>query len=134
MTTKHIPKSPNSMSVALRHTAIAALVLAGALLLIATIDRARVWHDSVTLWTSVIEYDDTVARAWNSRGAALGEAGQDAAALRDFTAALTLEPCYQGALQNRYLLAVRHGDMNLAARDRATAIDCRNRGIRGRRQ
>jgi len=113
--------------------AIALIVVAGALLFVATVRRARVWRDSVTLWTSVLEYDDTIARAWNSRGAAFGESGQDGAAWHDFTAALQIEPCYQGALGNRILVALKHGDTASAQRDRATSIECHNRDIRARR-
>ena len=89
-----------------------------------TFQRSRAWHDSVTLWTSVIEADPEIALAHNSRGAALAVRGDFADAARDFDEAIALEPCYVTALRNRWLVAQKTGDASAAAAARDKLSRC----------
>jgi tetratricopeptide (TPR) repeat protein len=100
------------------------VVIAGSILLaFLTWQRCAAWHDSVALWTSVIEYDDTIAFAYNSRAVAL--VAEDApAAKRDLDRAVLLDPCYGSALRNRALFAGRAGDLAAADRDLQRAMAC----------
>jgi hypothetical protein len=100
-------------------SAIAIVALA-----LATNARIAVWRDSVTLWSSVIDYDDSIELAYNSRGVALAQAGLDALARADFDRAVALSPCYSGALENRAVLSHReHRDAD-ADRDLRRAAAC----------
>jgi Tfp pilus assembly protein PilF len=84
-----------------------------------------VWHDTVVLWTSVIEYDSTLALPYNNRAVAFVEQGDNAGALRDLNASLAIDPCYAMALNNRMIVALRLGDSAAAARDRDRLSRCR---------
>ncbi len=96
---------------------LAILLLIAAVLGIATFNRSRVWHDSVTLWSDVIESDPANALAHNSRAVALAQRAEIAAAVRDLNTALALDPCYVTAIRNRVIIAARIGDRQSAARD-----------------
>ncbi len=98
-----------------KHWPIIAIV--AALLGAGTFARSRVWHDSLTLWTSVIETDPQIALPYNARAAALASMGDRRAALRDLDRAIALEPCYAMALRNRIVVTQRLGDSAAAARD-----------------
>jgi hypothetical protein len=104
MLLKHIPRA----SIA----AAAAAVLLGVM----SFQRTQVWHDSVSLWSSVIDADPDVAMAYNNRAAALTERHDVAAAVRDIDRALALDPCYDTALRNRTIAAVSSGDQATARR------------------
>jgi protein O-mannosyl-transferase len=90
---------------------VAALLGAGAFM------RSRVWHDSITLWSSVIESNPEIALPYNARAAALFSAGDRRGALRDLDRAIAIKPCYAMALRNRILLSQRLGDSAAAQRD-----------------
>jgi hypothetical protein len=107
-----------------RIAAISLTILAIALLLPATVARTAVWHDSVTLWTNVIEFDASLAMPRNARGVAFAQRGDYASATRDFDAALTLAPCYRNAIRNRALIAIRQRDRVSAARLAALYARC----------
>ena len=83
------------------------------------------WHDSVALWTSVIDYAPELALPYNSRAVALAQRGDNAAALRDLDASIAIDPCYAMALNNRIIVAQRLGDSAAAARDRDKLSRCR---------
>jgi hypothetical protein len=103
--------SPSSR---LRMTAIVAIV--AAVLGAAGFRRSRVWHDSVTLWSSVIEVDPQVALPYNSRAVALAANGDTQGTIRDLDQAIALNPCYAMALRNRIMVAQRLGDRVTASR------------------
>ena len=86
--------------------------------------RTRVWHDSISLWTSVIEYTDQSRLAFNSRAVALAEIGRTADARRDFDRALAVDPCYGQALRNRAILSAREGNLRAADADLARWMAC----------
>jgi len=98
-----------------KHWPIVAIV--AALLGAGTFMRSRVWHDSVTLWSSVIETNPDIALPYNARAAALASAGDRRGALRDLDRAIALEPCYAMALRNRIVVSQRLGDTAAAQRD-----------------
>jgi protein O-mannosyl-transferase len=104
---------------AFRRWPVALVVALPVVLCLMLLTRARiaVWHDSVTLWSSVLAYDDGVAVAHNDRGAALAQGGLIGPARADFDRAIALEPCYTLALRNRALLSLREGRRMEAERD-----------------
>lgn len=103
--------------------AIVAALLA-IIFVIASNARTRVWHDSISLWTSVIDYTDQSRLAFNSRAVALAEIGRTADARRDFGRALAVDPCYGQALRNRAILSVREGNLAAADADLAHLVAC----------
>jgi protein O-mannosyl-transferase len=102
-----------------------AVALVAAMLGALAFNRSRVWHDSVTLWSNVIDNDPGISRAWNSRGVAFVEEGDFASAVRDFDRSIALEPCYEQALVNRYIVAEKFGDKAGAAAARDKLTKCR---------
>jgi len=109
----------------LGRNAAVAVIVAGALVLsVVTWQRCAVWRDSVSLWTSVIDYDDQVPLAYNSRAVALIAAGDAKGARIDLDRALAIDLCYGAALRNRALLTGRAGDLAAADRDLQRAIRC----------
>ena len=102
-----------------------AIAILGAILGALSFNRSRVWHDSVTLWSNVIENDPGISRAWNSRGVAFVENGDFPAAVRDFDRSIAIEPCYEQALVNRYIVAEKFGDKAGAAAARDKLAKCR---------
>jgi tetratricopeptide (TPR) repeat protein len=109
----------------LRRNAALAVIVAGAVVLsLATWQRCAVWRDSLSLWTSVIDYDDQIPLAYNSRAVALIARSDANGARIDLDRALTLDHCYGAALRNRALLAGRAGDLGAADRDLVQAISC----------
>src|SRR6266849_706454 len=105
-----------------RMTMLIAIVAAA--LGVMTFERSKVWHDSVSLWSSVIEYDPHVALPYNARGVALAQQGHNAAALRDLNAAIEIDSCYAMALRNRIVVENRLGDAAGVARDRDRLSRC----------
>ena len=103
--------SPSSR---LRMTGTIALI--AALLGAAAFNRSRVWHDSVSLWTSVIERDPQLALPYVSRSQAWFMSGDLEGAIRDVDRAIALSPCYGMALSNRRSLAIGLGDRTTEAR------------------
>jgi tetratricopeptide (TPR) repeat protein len=101
------------------------IAIIAALLGAASFNRSRVWHNGVSLWTSVIEYDPQLALPYNSRAVALAERGDNAAALRDLNTSIAIDPCYAMALNNRIIIDHRLGDSAAAARDRDKLSRCR---------
>ena len=103
----------------LRMTTIVAIV--AALLVGAAFARSHVWHDSVSLWTSVIDEHPEVALAYNNRAAASGDPREIVA---DLDRAIALDPCYATALRNRMMAAERLGDNVAAASARDKLSRC----------
>ena len=105
-----------------RMTIVVAIIAAA--LGVATFERSKIWHDSVALWSSVIEYDPHIALPYDARGVALAQRGDNAAALRDLNAAIAIDPCYAMALRNRIVVENRLGDAAGVARDRDRLSRC----------
>ncbi|HEY6844199.1 MAG TPA: hypothetical protein VI391_08530 [Thermoanaerobaculia bacterium] len=81
-----------------------AVALIAAILAALTFQRSRVWHDSFSLWDSVIAADPRLPQAYNGRAAALFSRGDLTGARRDIDRALAIDPCYAPALRNRAAL------------------------------
>lgn len=84
----------------LRPALVTGLILASAILSYATIQRTKVWKDSVTLWTDAIEKDGRAPAAFNGRGDAYLMLKQYDKAIADFKQALTLQEKYHEAHYN----------------------------------
>lgn len=127
----YLPSIAVAWLIALAVRRIPSLIWPAALLAIAFIVltnvRSRIWHDSVSLWTSVIDYTEESRLPFNNRGAALAEMGRFAEARRDFDRALAIDPCYGGALRNRALLSLREGNVAAAKGDLARLARCGSR-------
>jgi hypothetical protein len=80
------------------------IAIIAAILGLLTFERSRVWHDSISLWNSVIATDPRIAQAYNGRAAALFARGDVAGARRDIDRALAIDPCYAPALRNQIVL------------------------------
>ncbi|HLJ75640.1 MAG TPA: hypothetical protein VKU62_13695, partial [Thermoanaerobaculia bacterium] len=80
------------------------IAIIAAILGVLTFERSRVWHDSISLWNSVIAADPQIAQAYNGRAAALFSGGDVAGARRDIDRALVIDPCYAPALRNQIVL------------------------------
>jgi protein O-mannosyl-transferase len=113
------------IALAVKPRLVPLIAIVAALLGGASFNRSRVWHDSVALWTSVIEYDPTLALPYNNRAVAFVEQGDNAGALRDLNASIAIDPCYAMALNNRMIVALRLGDSAAASRDRDRLSRCR---------
>jgi len=75
-----------------------------AILGVLAFERSRVWHDSISLWNSVIAADPHIAQAYNGRAVALFARGDLDDAKRDIDRALAIDPCYAPALRNQIVL------------------------------
>lgn len=99
--------------------------LAGALcagLLVATVDRNRVYRDEIAFWADVAWKSPRNVRAWNNLGYALALEGRDEEAATAFEEALGISPADPEATMNLHLL--RRGRLGPTARPRRGA--CRS--------
>lgn len=88
---------------------LAAAILLCLLLATLSFRQVRVWRDSETLWSHVLAVQPPHPYAYNNRGAARRDRGNDRAALADFSRALELKPDYAAALANRAGVLRRRG-------------------------
>lgn len=122
-----------TMTTRLRMRALAAKIVciaAGAAILASlgwlTLRQTGIWKDSITLWTYVIaEEPERVPLAYNNRGLALSNSGQLDDAIRDFSAAIDLNPYNLRYYHNRGEAFGKKGEFDKALRDydRAIALD-----------
>ncbi|CAG1004501.1 partial Lipoprotein NlpI, partial [Anaerolineae bacterium] len=88
-----------------------------------TVRQAKIWKDSVTLWSREIElYPMTVPTAYNSRGQAFHATGELEKAVKDYTDAITLNPFDAFPYNNRALVYEALGKNDLALDDYTKAI------------
>ncbi len=85
------------------------LWLAVFMLALKSIEQTRIWNNSVTLWTHVIEHNPTAFLAYNDRAVAYIERGQYDLALADYGAILQFDPDNADAYYNRGLLLKKIG-------------------------
>ena len=72
-----------------------------ALLGIMTLERTRIWNNTVTLWTDVIEKNENVQIAWYNRGNARSDSANYKGAIEDYDHAIKILPGYYNAYINR---------------------------------
>ncbi len=77
--------------------------------------QISIWKDSITLWTSVIEYDSKVLTSYLNRGKAYEDIGKINEAIMDWESAVSLNPKYIKAQYNL-------GNARLKAKDYKGAI------------
>ncbi len=70
----------------------------------------RIWKDSVTLWSHVINCNPHLATAYNNRGEAYGQKGLLNLALADYDKALDLDPYHASSYQNKAHVFDQLGD------------------------
>jgi tetratricopeptide (TPR) repeat protein len=70
------------------------------LLAVGTVQRNRVWQDSLTLWSDVVAKSPLNARGQNNLGRFLGDRGRFAEAVSHFQEAVRLKPDYADAHYN----------------------------------
>ncbi len=80
----------------------AAIVVLG-LLSYTTINQIRVWKNSLSFWSRVIEVEPGYSKAYDERGATYGNIGYYQLALKDFDRAIELNPQFWKAFYNRGL-------------------------------
>jgi protein O-mannosyl-transferase len=85
--------------------------------LFTTIQRGKVWENSLTLWNDVLEQYDYVPEALNNRGMVYFLSGNYSKALADFNRAIEIENnSFEGYL-NRSAVLIETGDFEQALRD-----------------
>jgi tetratricopeptide (TPR) repeat protein len=95
-----------------------AAVLLFAALSYATIAQIGIWKTSIDLWSAVIETQpDPAPLAYYNRGQAFMNMGQVENAIRDYSAAIALNPFYQEAVYNRGIAYEKIRAFDLALRD-----------------
>jgi tetratricopeptide (TPR) repeat protein len=66
-----------------------------------TFNRCKVWHDSFSLWTDVIEKYPEAGIAYNNRGVAFAEEKEYKQALADYNQAISIDSSHTEAYNNR---------------------------------
>lgn len=117
------------MALLRRSTASRALALPLAafilVLAFAARERARVWHDGVTLWTDVLARYPTLPTAYTHRAWALQASGDLERALADLDEALRLDPENEEARSTRGTIHLLRGDHARARADLDEAVRLR---------
>ncbi|HET9253171.1 MAG TPA: tetratricopeptide repeat protein [Candidatus Eisenbacteria bacterium] len=105
----------------------ARILLAGFVIVLVVLarDRARVWHDSVALWTDVVERYPTLPTAHTHRAWGLQEQGNLEGALADLDRALALDPENEEALSTRGTVHLMRQDFGRARADLDRALRLR---------
>lgn len=102
-----------------------------------TYARCSIWKNGMTLWTDVIDQDQTIASAYYNRGNFIMNHGGFNEALNDFNKAIELAPNHFDAFNNRGNLFMNHNLYDSALKDFNKAIKLKpdlstayyNRGI-----
>jgi Tfp pilus assembly protein PilF len=84
---------------------------------IITGSRVKVWRNSETLWTDVIEKYPQVMTAWDNRGNYYSEKTDYRRAIKDYTQAIKLKPDYADAYYNRGIAFYGAGEAKAAVAD-----------------
>jgi tetratricopeptide (TPR) repeat protein len=87
----------------LRQARIAYFLAAGYIVLLGvlTFERTKVWKNTFTLWTDVIEKNENVPLAWYNRGNARSDTANYKGAIEDYNMAIRIFPLYYNAFINR---------------------------------
>ncbi len=92
-------------------------------LVILTINRTKIWNNSLVLWNDVIEKYDSFAMAYNSRGLAKKKLNDITGALLDFNKAIEINPKSFQGYNNRGMIKYLNGNVNGAMSDFQRTID-----------
>ena len=98
-------------------------VLAAGLLAGLTVRQIKVWENTFTLWTYVIEKEPEFFLAYNNRGLAFSEKGDLQAAITDYDTSIALNPAYPLAYYNRARDFQKMGRLDRALEDYNKAIE-----------
>ena len=85
-------------------------------------NRTSLWHDSMTLWSSVLAQNPAEPTAYYGRGSAYRAAGMLPEAAADYTRCLEIEPGYWKALANRGHIYAGEKQFSKAEADYTAAI------------
>jgi tetratricopeptide (TPR) repeat protein len=86
----------------LRYAAAGVAIVLAVASIWAARERAAVWRDSLTLWSSVIErFPDTAFKAYSARGVHYREQGEPEKALADYDRAIAIAPGYANTYLSR---------------------------------
>ena len=106
----------------LRPAAIVVLIAALAMLAVRTYRQASVWHDSLTLWTHVLQIEPGSEFAYHNRGQVRYMKGDVAGALADYDTAIGLDPTRGHLYVSRGIARQARGDLDGALADFNEAI------------
>jgi len=104
---------------------LTAILLVGLLTVFYSLEtyaRCSVWKNGMTLWTDVIEQDQTIASAYYNRGNYFMNHGGFKEALNDFNKTIELAPNHFDAINNRGTLYMDHNLNDSALKDFNKAI------------
>jgi len=87
-----------------------------------TFQQTKVWENSFSLWSYVIEKNQNIPVAYNNRGLAYSNRGQLELAMADYNKALSLDPMHVGAYVNRGAMHVEKNEFNEAVSDYETSL------------
>ncbi|MCD4773169.1 MAG: tetratricopeptide repeat protein, partial [Bacteroidales bacterium] len=88
-----------------------------------TFSRTKVWKNSISLWTNVIEQYPKATHAWNDRGNAKSNSGDIKGAIMDFNKAIQLNPENAIVYNNRGNANGKSGKFSKAINDFNKAIE-----------
>jgi tetratricopeptide (TPR) repeat protein len=80
----------SSFDISYKKISMLFLSLYALMILLFTYERCKVWHDSLTLWTDVIEKFDNEQIAYNNRGVAYADMGDYTNAISDYDKSISL--------------------------------------------
>ena len=109
-------------SIMFRSLGVVVAVAAISFMAYKTISQIRVWRDSISLWTFVIEKEPSCDFAYVNRGSAYNDSGQFDKAIENFNAAMAINPSYFMAYYNRGITYTNKGALDLALPDLNKAI------------
>jgi len=78
-----------------------ALLILGSFFFVKTIMRTKVWQNSITLFTDVVERNPTYAYGLSNKGQALALAGKHPEAIKEYSLALKYKPDFVDGYNNR---------------------------------
>lgn len=115
-------EDPSKKAKALKLPMIAGITIFSILFCYLTVQRCKIWHDSIVLWNDVIEKFDNIPKAFNGRGDAYTIAKQYDKAITDLNRAIQLKSDYYEAYYNRGLAYYYLGKHEESIKDYTSAI------------
>ncbi len=106
-----------------RAAALSIVIIAAGLFAYGTVRQIRIWENTLTLWSRVIEASPDFAKAYDNRGATYGGLARYDEAIQDFNRAIEINPKFWRAYYNRGLAFFMEGHDAEALKDFSKAID-----------